>query len=103
MVAVGAIIVAAALTTLRDVLRLPDRLSDARYILMGTNREYDGMRLLWDTEGIYRPPEEYESFRRTSRLHDFANEVVNEPLLKDAQEKSKKYHKELTALLEARS
>ena len=105
---VGGIIVAAALTTLRDVLRIPERVSESRYILTGTNREYDKMRLLWDTEGTYRPriiagvkgflrrwKGNHESFRAVSRLHDFTNEVLDQNLLESAQEGSKKYHVEL--------
>ncbi len=92
---VGGIIVAAAMTTLRDVLRIPERVSEARYILMGTNREYDKMRLLWETGGGYRPQAEYESFRNVSRLHDFTNEMVDGKVLEDAEDASQKYHKDI--------
>lgn len=36
--AVGLLILAAAFTTYRDIIRLPDRISDSRFILVGINQ-----------------------------------------------------------------
>ncbi len=69
---IGLLILAAAFTTFRDILRLPDRLADSRFTLVGLNQEYDKMRVLWETEGQHYPSPEYESFLNVSRLHGVA-------------------------------
>lgn len=92
---VAVVVLAAGVATLRDVLRLPERVAEARYILMGSNREYDRMRLLWETRGRARPPAEYGSFERTSRLHDFTNEVADPEVLEAALKDSDHYHASL--------
>lgn len=93
---VAGIFIAAAITTLRDVLDIPERISESRYILMGANREYDDMRLLWETDGTHRPLAERESFRNVSRLHDSARESLDDDVLDRAEDASKRYFGKLT-------
>ena len=94
-VSIALLILAAAFTTFRDVLRLPDRIADARFILVGTNQEYDKMRVLWETEGKHSPSPEYESFLNVSRLHDLSTERLDADLLKKAESDSRAYHTHL--------
>ena len=86
--AVAAVILAAAITSLRDVLGLPDRIAEARSVVIMTNEEYDEMRLLWETGGQYRPATELESFRRVSRASNFINEAIKSKTLEKARAES---------------
>lgn len=92
---IASLILAAAFTTFRDVLRLPDRIADARFILVGINQEYDKMRVLWETEGQHYPSPEYESFLNVSRLHDLTTESLDKKLLQNAESDSRTYHNQL--------
>lgn len=93
--AVAFIITAAALTTFRDVLGLPDRIAEARATAIMANEEYDTMRILWDTGGQFRPAAEFESFHRTSRASNFANESIHAEMLETARQESVQYHEKL--------
>lgn len=90
--AVAAVILAASITSLRDVLGLPDRIAEARSVVIMANEEYDEMRLLWETGGQYRPATELEAFRRISRASNFINEAVKPDILEKARKASVSYH-----------
>ena len=97
LVPAGFVIAAAAVTTLRDVLRLPDRIADARFAVRGINEEYDAMRLLWETRGKYRPVAECESFRRVSWFDDISTEKLDSDIRTASEKAAKSYHKALAA------
>ena len=94
-ISIGILILAAAFTTFRDIVRLPDRIADSRFILVGLNQEYDKMRILWETKGEHYPPPEYQSFLNVSRLHDLTTEEINSTLLGAAEADSRAYFDEL--------
>ncbi len=94
---IAAVIGAAAATSLRDVLRLPDRIAESRAVVITTNDEYDDMRILWETGGAYREATELQSFRRVSRASYMVNETVAENLFDTAERESKRFHEELEA------
>lgn len=95
--ALAAVILAAATTSLRDVMGLPDRIAEARSVVIMTNDEYDEMRLLWETGGQHRPATELETFRRISRASNIINEQIKPKILEKARKESVDYHKELRA------
>ena len=93
----GLVVAAASVITLRDVLRLPDRIADARLAVMGTNQEFDAMRLLWETRGEYRVPAECESFQRVSRFFEIPVETLDTKLRDDAEAEVATFYKKLAA------
>ena len=95
--AIAAVILAASITSLRDVVGLPDRIAEARSVVIMANEEYDEMRLLWETGGQYRPATELEAFRRISRASNFINEAVKPKILEKAREASVSYHEQVEA------
>ena len=94
---IGTIIVSAAIMTLRDVLRLSDRVADCRAIINGINNEYDTLRTRWITGGQYNPTPEIESFHRVSWFTNLVNESVNQKMLLRAETESSDYHKHVEA------
>ena len=95
--ALTAVILAAAITSLRDVLGLPDRIAEARSVVIMTNDEYDEMRLLWETGGRHRPATELEAFRRISRASNIINEQIKPEILEEARKASVRYHEQVEA------
>ena len=94
---IPAVIVAAAITSLRDVLGLPDRIAEARSVVIMANEEYDEMRLLWETGGRHRPATELESYRRISRASNIINEPVVPKTLEKARKDSVEFHRGIEA------
>lgn len=93
----GFVIAASATTTLRDVLRYPDRISDSRLAVRGINQELDSMRLLWETDGMYRPPAECESFRNVSFFQELSGESLDQSIVDAAEEKTRHFYERMAA------
>ncbi|MCY4647102.1 MAG: hypothetical protein OXE73_09515 [Gammaproteobacteria bacterium] len=91
----GLVVAAASVITLRDVLRLPDRIADARLAVMGTNQEFDSMRLLWETQGEYRVPAECESFQKVSRFSEIPVETLDTSLRDKAEIEAQSFYEKL--------
>lgn len=92
---IAAVIAAAAVTSLRDVLRLPDRIAECRAVVITTNDEYDDMRMLWETGGAHREATEIQSFRRVSRASYLVNETVDRKLFAEAEAASAEFHTDM--------
>ena len=93
--AVACIIVAAAITTFRDVIGIPDRIAEARSVVIQANDEYDTLRVLWETGGQFRPATELESYRRISRASNIINEPIRSKVLDSARKESHRYHEQI--------
>ena len=92
-VSVGFLIIACGLTTLRDILHIPERLASIRFMLMGANDEYDKMRLIWD--GDHEISSEYQSYHRMSMIHNQSSESTNAKMFEAAEKASNIYHTKL--------
>ena len=93
--AVACIITAAGITTLRDVIGIPDRIAEARSVVILANDEYDTLRVLWETGGQFRPATELESYRRISRASNIINESIRSSVLETARKESHRYHEQI--------
>ena len=79
----GALVVGAAfVTTLREILRIPERMAKARCIRMAAGIEFDRMSLLWDSNGDHQPVPEYESRRVISQFQDSDTEALDRERLR---------------------
>lgn len=87
------LVIGVAFTMARDVLNLPNRISEVGAAWEGLNREYDALRMRWLTGGaVTPPPPEETSFDRVSLLCNLGSEPVNEGLLDKARLESEEYH-----------
>lgn len=91
---VVAVILAAAITSLRDVFGIPNRIAEARAVAIMTNDEYDEMRLLWQTGGESRTlAAELDSYRRITRANNIIDETVSTRTLEKARQESIEFHR----------
>ena len=97
----GCLVLGAAFsTTLRDRLRIPERMAMVRCIRTAADIEFNRMSLLWHSNGNHRILPELESGSVINQFYAFDTDGLDKPLLASSVASAVKHLEELGAASE---